>query len=427
MIRALYNLLWYVAALVLIPTWAVGALLRPRWRRGALERLGLISLPADCKAPLHVHAASVGEVRAAEPLIQALRARGLGPLLISTSTPEGRQAATDRWGDEIPTVLFPFDFRPLVQIWLRRAQPRITILVETELWPEMIWAHRDHAIPLALVSGRLSDRSYPRYRMARPGLRSIFAAIEVKAVQTTLHAARMIRIGAKPTSVFISGNAKFDSPIATAEQGEAYKLALDFKGEGLLLIGASTHQGEETACGRALLAAREAGVQCRLLVAPRHLERVSQGRSDLEALGLSVDLRSTPGVVQNADVLVLDTVGELTSVLGLADVCFVGGSLARVGGHNVLEPAAQARAVLVGPHTQNFVSEISTLQHAGALCTVRDGKGLADVVVELLSDPVKRDTMGQAGQLAVRSGSGAVDRTLSVLARRWPEIIGEGR
>jgi 3-deoxy-D-manno-octulosonic-acid transferase len=406
-----------VAALLGAPVLLGAAAVSPRWRVGLRERLGAGAFVPD--QPLWVHAASVGEILAASHLVDALQAKGHA-VITSTSTATGREVmAAAR--PSLSCRIAPLDHPWCVDAALARVAPRALVLIETELWPTWIAAAARRGIPVVLVSGRLSDRSFPRYRRVASLLRRTLAKLSAVGAQTSRDRDRFVALGAPPERVTVSGDLKLEQgPVPRAL---APDLAAAIAGVPLLVAG-STHAGEEAAALAALAAVESSGLRAALLIAPRHLDRTGEVVAAVRASGRRLVRRSglPEAPLAPGDVLVLDTLGELAAVYARAAVAFVGGTLAPVGGHNVLEPATARRPVVFGPHTENVRHAVELLVDAGGGLRVRDAAGLSDAFCALLRDPQAADARGLAGWQALQRHRGSAERSaqlvLSVLGAR---------
>jgi 3-deoxy-D-manno-octulosonic-acid transferase len=329
----------------------------------------------------------------------------------------------------------PLDLAPIVARALDAAAPRLLVIVETELWPELILAARARGVPVALVSARVSDRTERAYRRAGflfgPALRAMSAI----GAQTDTDRSRLVAIGADPDRVQVTGNVKLDPPEVprprsslaedrSEEAGADRSLSIDriFASARPLLVAGSTHAGEEAAALDAWAVARIETPDLTLVIAPRHLARLPGIEAFLAMRGVEIEYRTKlegplrPG----ARVVVLDTIGELDALYAHADVAFVGGSLAPVGGHNVLEPARHGRPVLFGPHMDNFRAEADLLLRAGGAERVSDAAELAREARALIADRDRAARMGEAGRRALAESRGATERTLALLAPWLP-------
>ena len=405
---ALYNL----ALVAAFPLAALALLFSPRARLGVTERLR--PLPQSAQPRIWVHAASVGEAEAAAPLIERLLARGL-PLVATTLTLTGR----DRLRQRFPTLgarLAPLDLWPLARRSVRRARVAVLVLVETELWPSQISAVAAAGGEVVVASARLSERSFPRYRWARFLFRPVLARVAVVAAQSETDAERFRALGFPAERCSVEGDLKLDrAPSEPA--GEGLREAL---GAGPFLLGGSTHPGEEEALLAAWQQLRAGGAHgLRLLLVPRHPERVEAVVGIARRAGASVGLR-TQGAAA-ADVVVVDSVGELGSIYGLAELVFSGGTLAPVGGHNLVEPVQVGRVVVHGPHTWNQRAHERLLQPLGVLHRVESAEELGPALARLWCKS-DRNAPALAARAALASHRGAADRILELVVDAYARV-----
>jgi 3-deoxy-D-manno-octulosonic-acid transferase len=399
-----------LTALLGAPVLLGAAAVSPRWRVGLRERLGAGTAVAD--HPLWVHAASVGEILAASHLVDALQAKGHA-VVTSASTVTGREVmAAARPG--LSCRIAPLDHPWCVDAALARVAPRALVLIETELWPTWIAAAARRGIPVVLVSGRLSDRSFPRYRRLAPLLRRTLAKLSAVGARTPRDRDRFVALGAAPERVTVTGDLKLEQGPAPRVLAPELSAAI---GEVPLLVAGSTHAGEETAALAALSAVEAAGLRAALLIAPRHLARTGEVVAAVRASGRRLVRRSglPEAPLAPGDVLLLDTLGELAAVYARAAAAFVGGTLAPVGGHNVLEPVTARRPVLFGPNTQNVRQAVELLLDAGAGIRVPDAARLGEAFGSLLRDPPAADARGLAGWEALQRHRGSAERSAQLV------------
>jgi 3-deoxy-D-manno-octulosonic-acid transferase len=385
---------------------------RPGLRRGLRERLGARPpAPAGC---VWVHGASVGEVRAATRLLDGLAARGV-PVAASTTTVAGRDLLR-RTRPQLPCALAPLDHPWCVAAAFRRVPASLLVLVETELWPSWILGARARGTACAVVSGRLSDRSLPRYRRAGPLVRRVLRALSAIGARSAADAERFVELGAPRERVEVTGDLKLDPP---GEPPAPAPALADVLGDVPLVVAGSTHAGEEEAALAALDAARAAGLRAALALAPRHPERFDDVARLVLARGGRLRRRSRLGPERLADgeVLLLDSIGELAGLYAASAVAFVGGTLVPVGGHSPVEPAQAGRAPLLGPHTENAREAAALLLEADGAVRVEGGDALAAAVVQALRDPARESARGARAAAALAPHRGATERTLALLAR----------
>ncbi len=414
--RHLYTLAMYLATpLLVLRLLARGVRSRPYHRRWP-ERFGFFEAPGF-SGSLWVHAVSVGEVNAAEPLIKALqRDYPNAPLVITTVTPTGTARVHQLFGDSVFHVYLPYDLPFAVSGFLQRTRPRLALIVETEIWPNLYFACRRRGIPLMIVNARLSERSLRGYLPMRGIVRSALRCVRQIAAQSRTDAARYRLLGADPQQLLVTGNMKFDMPIPHGAVAEGAAMREHWGPRRPVWMAASTHEGEELAVLEAHLQVLQRLPVALLLLAPRHPERFRLVEHSVRSLGFAVGTRSADGVPSAAhQVFVIDAMGQLMPFFAAAEVAFVGGSLVPIGGHNVLEPAALSTPVLVGPHTFNFEEITRSLIDQGGAERVADHQQLGHDVLQLLRDPDKRQRMGRAAQQVFERERGAVGRIMQLI------------
>lgn len=369
--------------------------------------------------PIWVHAVSVGEVQAAAPLVRALRDRYPSvPLLVTTVTPTGAERARVLFRDAGVQVRFvPWDLPGSVRRFFARVQPRVAVILETELWPNLYDACGRLGVPLVLASARISPRSVGRYRVLASLFRETLSHGIVIAAQSEGDAERFRSIGANPARTHVTGNIKFDLalPADIRERGAEWRAA-HAATDRFLWVAGSTHEGEEAATVDAQRALEAAGIPNLLVIAPRHPGRFDAVAGMLASRGVRTVRRSTGGsAAPDTQVLLLDTLGELIGWYAAADAAFVGGSLVPVGGHNLLEPAALAVASITGPQVFNAQEIADALVAEGAAEKVQDAAGLSDALLRLARDPAERARRGALGQTLVERNRGTLQRLMALL------------
>ncbi len=399
-----------LSAVVGAPLLAGGLLLRPHWRVGIDERLG--RREEGPRGAAWVHGASVGEIRAATRLIDAITRRGV-PVAATTTTTTGRDLLR-RIRPEVPSALAPFDHPWCVERALEAVAPRALVLVETELWPVLISAAHRRDVPVAVVSARISERSFPRYRRVAPLLQNTIRRLACIGARGERDAERFVALGVAPHRVEVTGDLKLEPPVDAARVAPDLEAIL---GEVPLLVAGSTHEGEEAAALSALAAAEAAGIPLALVIAPRHPARGEAAAQVCEQAGRLVRRRSNAGfsTLAPGEVLLLDTLGELAGLYARCEVAFVGGTLSPVGGHNVLEPLQQGRPVVFGPHVENAAESAKLALTTGAGFQVEDVAGLRERVLELLQNPQKTRARADAAREKLEAHRGATERTLALL------------
>jgi 3-deoxy-D-manno-octulosonic-acid transferase len=395
----------------LLPLWLA---LWPRFRPGLADRFGSYAA-AKLNAvrgarPLWIHAASVGEVLAARALITALKSHlPEHKILLSTFTDTGNQLAQRSGADAV--IFLPLDHPLAVRRALRKLDPRLIIVLETELWPNLFRQAARRGIPVLLVSGRLSERALARYMKLRGLFHDALRHLSACGMQSTDDAERLASLGAEPKRILITGNLKQGGEAAAKEEITA-------RPQPPLLVAGSTHAGEEVAILEAFgkLRAQFPGLQ--LALAPRHPERFAEVEALLEHSGLVYEKKSRcRSLYFEADVLLLDTLGELVQLYARGDVAFVGGSLVPVGGHNMFEPAQLKKPVVFGPHTANVKQLAAALKESGGGFEVRNAAELAGAVERLFRDPLERSHAGERAFASAAAGREGIGPTLQLVLR----------
>jgi len=423
--RYLYNLLIYIAAPVafLMELWR--GIRDPSYRERRRERFGLGTHLE--RRSIWVHAVSVGEVQAAAPLVRRLLERyPESPLVLTTVTPTGATRARALFADAVDLRYVPFDLPGSVRRFFDRVQPRIAIIIETELWPNLFAECGRRHTPLVLASARVSPRSVRRYRRLVGLFRETLSHGIVIAAQSEADAGRFRSIGANSARTHVTGNIKFDFevPSQIPRQGEAWRR----RNAPLrpVWVAGSTHEGEEEILLDAHAALLHDLPSALLVLVPRHPQRFADVGQLLDRRGLRWVSRSAGDPVEARTAVVLgDTMGELMMFYAAADVAFVAGSLVPIGGHNLLEPAALGKPVLAGPHNFNGEDIYLKLAEAGAVHTVKDAPALAAELARLLTDGEARRKQGEPGLAVVEDNRGALDR-LFALIRPVLEASGPG-
>lgn len=417
--RLLYLAAMYLAAPLVSAMLAWRGLRDRSYWRNFRERFGLGAPVA--RSPIWVHAVSVGEVQAASALVTALRDRyPQTPVLVTTFTPTGAARARVLFRDAAEVRYLPFDLPGSVRRFLDRARPRLAVIVETELWPCLYRQCQLRRIPLVIASARLSRRSIDRYRLLGALFRETVAGGVMVAAQGEGDAERFRSLGAAAERTYVTGNLKFDFTLPPDIAARGRDLRAQYAPDRPLWVAGSTHGGAEEEA--VLEAQRHIAVHhpgAMLVLAPRHPNRFGEVAAWLERQDIAFTRRSGSSprsATDRASVLLLDSLGELLSFYSAADVAFVGGSLAPIGGHNLLEPAALGLPVLTGPNNSNGEDVARLLLDCGAAEIVRDGAQLGSRVAELLSDQALRVEMGNRGRAAIDRNRGALEKLMSLIA-----------
>jgi len=415
--RRIYTWLFYVAVPMVLLRLYWRGIKAPEYRLRWRERLGFYIVKSR-QDVIWFHAVSVGEAEAAFPLIRLLRTRYPGmPVLVTTTTPTGSARVRAVLADQVEHVYLPYDLPVVVERFLEQFRPRLAVIMEKEIWPNLFAACAARAIPLFVINARLSARSARSYRKIPALVKPALACVKSIAVQTEEDRLRFIEIGAAPAQVQVLGNVKFDVTIDEATIVEGRKLKQQwFKGRWVWIV-ASTHQGEEEVF-LALYPLLKAGIpDLLLLIVPRHPERFQTVKKLCEQRGLAVVMRSEQrACTEQTDVYIGDSMGELKMLYAAADIAFVGGSLVAVGGHNVLEPAAIGVPVLFGPQMFNFQEIAEHILAADAAVQCADPQALQEVVLRLYRDEVFRTRLIGNGKFFVNSNQGATARLAALLS-----------
>jgi len=424
----LYSVVTLLTLVVLSPYFLYQALRHNKYVGSFRQRLGYlpVSLNLDGDDSIWVHAVSVGEVLAARSVIAELRRRYPRlRLFLSTTTLAGQQLARRSVSDIDGVFYFPFDWTFSVRRTLDRVQPRLFVMIETEIWPNLLRECRRRRIATVLVNGRISYRSFPRYRLIRPFFRRVLADVDRFCVQGDEAARRLISLGADPARITITGSLKFDALEVIPTPGRGRERVLRFfrmSANRPVLVAGSTLKGEEEAVVRAFNRLRTGGSSALLVIAARHPERFGEVERLCRQEGLSTVRRTELPIdaEPRADAVILDTIGELAEVYQIATVVFVGGSLVRAGGHNILEPAVFGKPIVFGPHMENFAEIADAFLANDAALQVRSDRELEAAVLSLMGDPVRRARLGAAARALVDANRGAKDKTLAVIASLVP-------
>ncbi len=419
-------LLYYAFVAVVLAFAGPFLLLAPKRRVGIGQKLGII--PAHIRArlkdssrPIWFHSVSVGEFNAAYPLLEAiLREYPQCRLVVSTATATGQKLAGERLGDRVVLTYFPLDLPWALNNWLDAINPSAVIIVETEIWPGFTHECQRRRIPMLIVNGRISLRSFKRYFAMRTFFGPVIRRFTRIIAQSQTEVDRYKAIAGPQLSTSYFGNLKFDGlkPITQAEQSQLmHELKLD--ADDLVFIAGSTHEGEETAVLNVLRKWNQSatgGANLRLIIAPRHPERWDHVGKLIQSSGFTLRKFSKGETFCSPnDVYLLDTIGQLFRYYSLASLAFVGGTLAPIGGHNVVEPFAYGVPVVSGPNLFKTLDVARSLKERGALTVVKDGDELSSAVLALLNSPQQRQNQGSIGKQWFMESQGAVAKTLECL------------
>lgn len=429
LLRWLYTGVMYAATpVILYRLFVRGLKLRSYLQRWS-ERFGWFRAPGFARDSLWVHAVSVGELNAAIPLIMALRERYRDePIVVTTVTPTGSERLRQVFGDSIFHVYLPYDLPGSVRRFLNRIRPRLAIVMETEIWPNLYFACKQRGVPVVIANARLSERSLRGYGPVQPLAGEAIRSATFIAAQSQTDYDRFLSLGARRDRLALVGNLKYDidMPHEMVDSGHAWRR--NAGASRPVWIAASTHEGEEQAVVSAHARVLRQFPDALLIVAPRHPERFRPMVQLCEGAGLRTRCRSRDETAHpDTQCFVADSLGELLRFYAAADVAFVGGSLEPIGGHNVLEPALLGKPILVGPNTFNFAEITDLLIARGAALRIDGGESLGPAVGRLLGAPETMARMGAAAAGIIAAERGALQRTLSIVAMLSPPATSEAR
>lgn len=427
MIWILYNALFAVGYTLMLPYFVFRMCRRGGYLEGFVQRFAVFK-PGELarineRRRVWIHAVSVGEIKVAFRIMDSMRAARPGiAFFLTTTTSTAHALAVKKLAADDFCAYFPVDVPFVIRRELAIVQPLALLLVEGELWPNLIRIACDGNIPVMLVNGRISESSVRGYRLAGVFFRRVINRLKLLCVQSEADAARLRDLGTDPRLVRMMGSAKYDEAAAGVSAGEAARRALDAAGIQAchrLIVCGSTWPGEERILLDVFRRIRTSCPDARLVLVPRHAERAAAVEKEIRRTGLSYARRralETAGAPRpGVDVLLVDTTGELMGFYSCADVVFVGKSLAGRGGQNIIEPAILGKPVIVGPHMENFPGVIDDFLEAGAIVTVRDAAGLEEAFMELLADRSRREEMGARARLTVEKNRGAIAKTVGAV------------
>lgn len=431
--RRLYNLLFAVAFVLSAPYYFLRLVRRGGWRRDFGERFGRygsrVKVALTNRHVLWLHAVSVGEVNLCLQLIRALEPRVPNlKLVVSTTTSTGRGELEKRLPPHIAAIYYPVDLRRCVSRALKTLHPEAVVLIEAEIWPNFLWSLRARRIPVFLVNARLSDKSYRRYRRFGFLFRPLFATFAGVGAQSEADAQRLVALGCRPEAVRVFGSLKFEA--ARVEERRLLDAAALLRQIGVpagapVLVGGSTHAGEEAILAEVCQRLRRRFPDLFLVLVPRHCERGKQVGEALRQRGVRFlyrrEISTTTRLPERSlDALVVNTTGELKYFYEEATVVFVGKSLTAEGGQNPAEPAVLGKPVVFGPNMQNFAGIVASFLREGGAVQVRDAAELEATLADLLANPARRAQLGAAAAHVVKTRAGALERTVEMIVAGIP-------
>ena len=424
----LYNILvTFLFIVVVLPYFLYRLVVEKGFAHRFRQAMGLVSREeiepvagTDC---IWLHGASVGEMVALSPLVKEIKT--IMPekkVLVSAVTVGGYDMARQIMPEADTIINYPMDLPLVASPMVGRIRPGIFIMVETELWPNFLRAIRERKIPAMMMNGRISEKSAKSYRYLSALLRDMLDTVNLFCMQSSIDAKYIAQLGADPDKILVTGNTKFDQTYAevTEEDLAAYKTELGLGEDAFpIIVAGSTHRSEEEAVLTSFTALRKQYPHARLIIAPRKLNRIEEVKKVNAKFGYAMAFRSKLKEIEGRrpefPVLLLDTIGELGRIYAVGDIVFVGGSLVHYGGHNVLEPAAHAKPILVGPSMEDFKDSYSLLSRAGACRMVADAEGLTEAFLEIAGDDALRKKMGDASIQIIRENRGAARKTIHYL------------
>lgn len=434
----IYSLLFTLGFVILLPRFLIDVFRHGKYVAGFKERLGNVSPPDFGKPVIWIHCVSVGETQAARPLVAGLRSRFPShSIAISTTTRTGQELARQIFDKQVEKIFyFPFDWRFVVRKTVRSIRPFAVILMETELWPAFLRECERKQIPVAIVNGRLSDKSFRRYSLIKNFMSRVLKSIRLALMQTEADAERLSALGMKPDKIHVCGNLKFDvgSHSQANEVVEDFRRRFRVRDDLPLILAASTHAPEERVMLEAFKRILSSHPAARLVIAPRHPERFAEVEGQIKETGLRWSRRTAQASQGDvlSQVILVDTIGELPSLYPLATLVFVGGSIARTGGHNILEPASAGVPMITGPYVHNFRSIMETFVNGDAIVQLPEmtqpkfAGHLAGLMSNLISDKPRRIILGANAQKLFEQNRGATDHVLNHLETMIHSGIREG-
>ncbi len=418
MFRLIYSLVFVLALPMVLLNLYLKGRQYPQYRKRWKEHFGIFDSP-DVERTIWVHAVSVGEALAAIPIIKRIqKERPEFSIVVTTTTPTGAERVNSMLGESVLHLYSPYDLPWVVNRFIRKIKPRLTVIMETELWPNFIHFSRKNNIPVVVVNARLSARSAHSYaRLPIPTNRLLLKPITEFACQSTGDGQRFIELGADPSKVKVTGSVKFDLQPPRQLDTKTREMFAPWLDAPFIWVAGSTHVGEDETILHTQRLLLDAGIEAKLILVPRHPERFDSVGELIEQRGFKLAKRSKKGSLQeDSEVFLCDSMGEMMYCYNAGHVAFVGGSLIERGGHNPLEPASLAKPVLTGKYTFNFSDVFRNMIEAGAAKVICEND-LFDVLMSLQKDESLRKRMGKAGLKVVETNRGAITRTLKILYR----------
>jgi 3-deoxy-D-manno-octulosonic-acid transferase len=419
----LYNIGFLIFSVIYLPV----LVFKGKLHREFPERFGRYALAKEKtllsgRDRIWIQAVSVGEVSLCKSLIPLLREKFPGhDLVVSTITKTGNDLAKRLFSKDALIIYFPLDFGFAIRRALKYINPRVYIMVETEIWPNLLKELSLNSVPSIMINGRISDRSIGKYRLVKPFLKKTLSMIRSFCMQDTIDAERVIELGASPDRVSVTGNMKFDAEaLASFGAPDVVRRSLGLSAPDVLLVAGSTHEGEEEMVVEAFKGLIPEFPKLKLLIAPRHIDRVEEIEKIIKKSGHQSVRVSRLSEIRDkghaARILILDTIGHLNEIYSVATLVFIGGSLVKHGGQNPVEPAVLGRAILFGPHMFNFRYITRALLKDGAALQITGREDLAKSVRMLLKDPLKRSELGDNAKRVIDRNRGATEKNLEKIS-----------
>ncbi len=419
LMKLLYDVLWCLIGLpyAFLHLWRKGKQ-EPAYRQRWGERLALIQVPAFTTRPLWLHAVSLGEVRAAVPIVRAWLERYPHiPLVMTTMTPTGSAEVQKTFGKEVFHCYLPYDTHHCIQRFLNRINPQKILIMETEIWPNVFWAAKKRKIPLYIANARISPTAFQKYIRLRAFFALVFPSVTKVCAQSEEDAKRYQALGASPSQVRMTGNIKFDLKIPEGVEKQGLMLRQQFGVSKQIFLAASTHEGEESVLLQAFQQIQKQFPESLLLLVPRHRNRFDTIYQQCIEYPFVTQRRSTGEPIKpDAQVYLCDTMGEMMLFIAASDVVFVGGSLVSIGGHNTLEPASLAKPVLSGPQVFNFEAITEMLQANQAIQILENSEGIAQAVIQYFGHPDMAQRDGQRALEVFSKNQGSLEKLFAEIA-----------
>ncbi len=416
MMRQVYSTLCYLCVPIVLGRLLWRSRKNAAYRQRWAERFGFLpkNIPQNC---LWVHSVSVGETIAAVPLIKGFQKMHPDvPVVVTTMTINGAKQVVTSFGQTVTHVYVPYDLPDAINRFIDHVKPKMLLIMETELWPNLLHICAARNVPIFLANARLSQRSAARYAKFFTLVSAMMKNITKVAVQTQVEVDRFIALGLPADRIQVTGTVKFDVVVADEIMQKGKQFREQIGRDRPVWIAASTHQGEEEIILESFKIIKQKYPQLLLILVPRHPERAKDVATLCKNANFQIVLfTEQKAITHEVDIFLTDTIGQLMTQYVAADIAFVGGSLIATGGHNVLEPAVSGIPVITGPEMFNFVESTQLLKQAGALWQINDAAQLADKVNELLQNPAQREQAGKAGQQVIEKNRGAVQKHLQLI------------